>query len=62
VFRCADSWCTFVVANGRAKRREIKIGQRNANEAEVLAGLSAGETVIRHPANTIEDGARVESR
>lgn len=62
VFRCAEGWCTFVVENGRAKRREIKIGQRNVNEAEVLAGLTPEETVIRHPANAIEDGARVESK
>jgi len=62
VFRCAEGWCTFVVENGRAKRRDIKIGQRNVNEAEVLAGLTPEETVIRHPANAIEDGARVESK
>ncbi|MFM7459232.1 MAG: efflux RND transporter periplasmic adaptor subunit [Burkholderiales bacterium] len=62
VFRCADAWCTFVIENGRAKKRGVKIGQRNANEAEVLEGLTQGETVIRHPASTIEDGISVEAR
>ena len=61
LFRCAEAWCAFVVENGRAKRRVVKIGQRNAQEAEVLEGLAPGETVIRHPANQIEDGARVKS-
>jgi len=61
LFRCAEAWCTFVVENGRAKRRTVKIGQRNAQEAEVLEGLAPGETVIRHPANQIEDGARVKT-
>lgn len=61
LFRCAETWCTFVVENGRAKKRTVKIGQRNAQEAEVLDGLAPGETVIRHPSNQIEDGARVKS-
>ena len=61
LFRCAEAWCAFVVEDGRAKRRVVKIGQRNAQEAEVLEGLVPGETVIRHPANQIEEGARVKS-
>jgi HlyD family secretion protein len=60
LFRCADAWCAFVVENGRAKQRAVKIGQRNAQEAEVLEGLAPGETVIRHPANQVEEGARVK--
>lgn len=61
LFRCAEAWCAFVVEDGRAKRRTVKIGQRNAQEAEVLEGLAPGETVIRHPANQIEEGARVKT-
>jgi len=61
LFRCAEAWCAFVVENGRAKRRVVNIGQRNAQEAEVLDGLKPGDTVIRHPANQIEEGARVQS-
>ena len=61
LFRCAAAWCAFVVEDGRAKRRAVKIGQRNAQEAEVLEGLAPGETVIRHPANQIEEGARVKT-
>ena len=61
LFRCAEAWCTFVVEDGRAKRRVVKIGHSNAQEAEVLEGLAPGETVIRHPGNQIEEGMRVES-
>src|SRR5574340_1145092 len=61
LFRCAEGWCTFAVENGRAKRRVVKIGHSNALEAEVLEGLKPGETVIRHPANQIEEGARVKT-
>lgn len=61
LFRCAEGWCAFVVENGRAKRRVVKVGHSNAQEAEVLEGLKPGETVIRHPANQIEEGARVKT-
>ncbi len=60
LFRCDDTWCAFVAESGRAKRRFVKVGHRNAREVEVLEGLVRGETVIRHPANQIEDGTRVE--
>lgn len=61
LFRCAEAWCAFAVENGRAKKRVVKIGHSNAQEAEVLEGLKPGEMVIRHPANQIEEGARVKT-
>jgi HlyD family secretion protein len=61
LFRCGEAWCAFVVDKGVAKRRVVKVGQRNAQEAEVLEGLVPGETVIRHPANQVDEGARVEA-
>lgn len=62
LFRCAEAWCVFAVADGRAARRTVGIGQRNALEAEVLQGLEAGQQVIRHPGNQLQDGARVQVR
>lgn len=59
LFRCGEAWCAFVVEKGHAKKRVVKIGHSNAQEAEVLEGLTPGETVIRHPANQIEGGERV---
>lgn len=61
LFRCGETWCAFAVENGRAKRRVVNIGHSNAQEAEVLEGLRAGEAVIRHPANQIEEGAKVKA-
>lgn len=61
LFRCAEGWCTFAVENGRAKKRIVKIGHSNAQETEVLEGIKPGETVIRHPANQVEEGARVKT-
>jgi HlyD family secretion protein len=61
LFRCGEEWCAFAVENGRAKKRTVQIGHRSAQEAEVLEGLVPGETVIRHPANQIDEGVRVKA-
>lgn len=60
LFRQGEEWAVFVVEGGRAKRRNIQLGRRGALEAEVTSGLTAGETVIRHPSNDLTDGARVK--
>ena len=59
VFRCSDAWCAFVVDGGRARRRTVDIGQRNASQVQVLGGLGERQAVVRHPGNDLEDGARV---
>jgi HlyD family secretion protein len=59
LFRVGGAWHIFVVENGRAREREVKVGRRNQDEAQVLSGLQAGETVIRYPNNQIADGTRV---
>ena len=61
LFRCGEEWCAFVVENDKAKKRVVKIGQRNAQEAEVLQGLVPGEAVIRHPTNQVDEGVRVKT-
>ncbi|MFB2769462.1 efflux RND transporter periplasmic adaptor subunit [Pelatocladus sp. BLCC-F211] len=62
LFRCGKSWCTFVVNNGKAERRQIEIGQRSDFEAEIKRGLQQGEVVILHPSEQIDDGKRVSYR
>jgi HlyD family secretion protein len=62
LFRRGGAWAVFVVEGGRARTRTVEIGRRNGLEAEVTSGLSAGETVIVHPSDRIEDGLRVEAR
>ena len=62
LFRKQDGWAVFVVENGRALTREVKVGHRTGLAAEILSGLSVGEEVISHPDNSIEQGIRVRSR
>jgi HlyD family secretion protein len=59
LFRRGQVWHTFAVENGRARLRPVEVGHRNASEAEIIKGLEAGDEVILHPANDLENGARV---
>lgn len=59
LFRAGDAWHVFVVENDRAREREVKVGQRNQDEAQIISGLNPGASVIRYPGNQIADGARV---
>lgn len=62
LFRSAGSWSVFIVEDGLAKIRNIKIGQMNQSEAEVLEGLQVDESVILYPNDQLEDGSPVETR
>ncbi|HEX9671117.1 MAG TPA: efflux RND transporter periplasmic adaptor subunit [Thermoanaerobaculia bacterium] len=59
LFREGDGWAVFVVEEGRARRRTVRLGHRNPDEAEVAEGLRLGETVVVHPSDAVRDGARV---
>ncbi len=62
LFRAGDNWAVFVVANGRAQRRIVKIGERNLHAARLVDGLKPGEQVVLHPSDRVHDGVRVEAR
>ena len=59
LFRQGDEWAAYVVSDGRAVARTLKLGQRTGQEAEVLDGVAAGDVVVVHPGDTLADGARV---
>jgi HlyD family secretion protein len=62
LFRRGADWAVFRVVDGRAVETRIDIDHRNGTFAEVLDGLVAGETVIVHPSDQINDGVAVVSR
>ncbi len=62
LFRYQQGWAVFVIDGNRANRRQIKLGQRNGLIAQIVAGLEAGEMVINHPSDAVEDGKRVKQR
>ncbi|HKZ74010.1 MAG TPA: efflux RND transporter periplasmic adaptor subunit [Steroidobacteraceae bacterium] len=49
----------FVVADGRAQRREVTPGRRRPGEVEIAAGLAAGERVIVAGSQKVRDGTPV---
>jgi len=62
VFRSGEGWSVFVVEAGRARRRPVEIGRRNALEVQIISGLDAGAQVIVYPSNTMQEGVLVVSR
>lgn len=62
LFRAGDGWGVFVIDGGRAAERVVAVGRQNAFEAEITAGLEAGDAIVRHPGDRISEGVRVKER
>ena len=60
LFRYQQGWAVFVVENNHAKRRVVKVGQRNGLVAQILEGVNEGEQVVNHPSDDVEDGRRIK--
>ncbi|MEY4762261.1 MAG: hypothetical protein RLZZ200_2117 [Pseudomonadota bacterium] len=52
-------WSVPVVENGRVVLKDVEIGLRNADTAEVLAGLQPGQRVVLYPGDSLRDGSAV---
>ncbi|AXQ29532.1 efflux RND transporter periplasmic adaptor subunit [Solimonas sp. K1W22B-7] len=59
VFPRGEQQFVYVVSEGVAKEREIKLGQREPGRAEVTEGLKAGETIITSGLQKVSPGATV---
>jgi membrane fusion protein, multidrug efflux system len=57
----AERQFVFVVNDGKAQRREVRIGARRPGTVEVVAGLAAGERVIVEGTQKVRDGAPVRA-
>lgn len=62
LFRRRESWTVYVVKDGRAESREIKLLRRSGRLAAVASGLAAGESVVVYPGDRVASGVRVEVR
>ncbi len=49
-----------MVETGKAQLREVKIGERNSDEDEILEGIEKDAEVILHPTNDLTDGSYIE--
>jgi HlyD family secretion protein len=59
LFRRGDAWEAFVAEDGRARRVSVTPGRSSGLVTEIVAGLEAGQRVIVHPPEEVEDGVRV---
>lgn len=62
LFRRGEGWAAFVIDGGVARLRTVQLGQRSDTEAQILDGLSAGQSLVLHPPDTLADGMRVTVR
>ncbi len=62
LFRDGDAWAVFVVVDGRAGLRHVRLGRRGGLEAEIAGGLEDGESVILHPGDRVVDDVPVVAR
>jgi membrane fusion protein (multidrug efflux system) len=49
----------FVIEDGRATRREVRIGGRQPGRVEIVSGLAVGEQVIVEGTQKVRDGGEV---
>ena len=59
LFRADGQWSVFRVEEERARRVAVTPGRRSGLVTQVLAGVEAGDRVIVHPGERVEDGIRV---
>jgi RND family efflux transporter MFP subunit len=59
VVGAAGSQSVFVVTEGRAERRRVRVGPDNDGRMEVFEGLVAGDTIITTGNSLLRDGAAV---
>jgi HlyD family secretion protein len=59
LFRKDSSWAVFVVDNGQAVARAVRVGEQGPSGAQVLDGLRAGDRVVIFPSDQITAGRRV---
>ena len=62
LFRRGEEWAVFAVNDGVARLQRVQVGQRNDSEAEIVNGLTVGQTIVLHPPDTLEEGTRVVVR
>jgi HlyD family secretion protein len=62
LFRRGTVWNCFTVEGGLVRLRELHVGHQNGSTAEILSGLSEGESVVLHPPDAVREGSRVRER
>jgi HlyD family secretion protein len=62
LFRVGGESAVFQVIDDEVHEQVVKLGRQNGLEAEVVTGLLAGDEVVVHPSDQIDDGVKVRQR
>lgn len=62
LFRSGGDWSVFVAAGGVVRLRRVELGRMNDAVAQVVSGLTEGESVVLYPNDQLADGKAVEQR
>jgi len=57
-----DARYVFVVKDGRAERRAVRMARERGDDIEIIAGLRRGEEVVVRSERELREGARVSSK
>jgi len=50
----------FLAKNGHAERRAVTVGGTRGSDAEIIAGVAAGDVVITKSSQELRDGQEIE--
>ena len=59
VFRDGQRDAVWVVTNGKARKRLVRLGAQGESHAQILEGLKAGERIVVRGADRVRDGQQV---
>ena len=59
IFQRNNDWQIFAIKDGKVELRQLELGQRGREFAQVLDGIAEGETIILYPSDLIEEGVEV---
>jgi len=62
LFRERGNWAVFMARDGIARLTPVRVGHINLGQAEILSGLAAGDPVIVHPGDAVENGVAIAIR
>ncbi|MFM7603931.1 MAG: hypothetical protein ACKO8Z_01880, partial [Prosthecobacter sp.] len=62
LFRVGSKWKTFLFDHGKARALTVEAGRSDGRFTQALSGLQAGDEVLLHPPDTVEDGSEVVKR
>jgi HlyD family secretion protein len=60
LFRDGELWSVYVFERGRAALRHLELGHQSEESAEVLGGLTEGESVVLYPGELVRPGVRLK--